>query len=344
MNIRVIAVLALGLLAACGGDEGPDVVPPPQLVYIEGDLGGTLQRVVAIRADGTDRRVLAEGTTQEPYVMDVLPSPDGEKVLYAISDIINTLTWFEVALDGGSPVPTVLPPNAMPLEWSPNGAPLLLQVVNRGSRLATGVPGSTALEWASPEGLAVAQANWAPDASRLTFSANTAGIWELTIYLTDQFGVPDAISDGSGVDRGPAMSPSEEVVAFVREGEGVYLARQGTPERVLVPGSFGPFVHWSPDGSWLLGERWNVWGYDLVRINAETGSVEVLMGTSGQRLHARYPWSADGSLITVGLGPTPDEGENQLTVTVLRPDGSGVTSLVPGTMWGGMPRWVPSAE
>lgn len=324
-------------LAGCGGNEPSDPVASPLVAYVEVDMVTSQNRVVVVRADGTDRRVLAEAGDAEPYVFEAIPSPDGTKVLYGVtSRDFSTATWYEVPVAGGASVETVLPARGHPIAWSPAGSPLLLTV---GSRLATGSPGSTAFTWASPEGLGIAQAAWAPDGSRLAFSANAPGDWYLTIYLTDALGVADAVSDGTGVDRGPAISPTTGTVAFTREAVGLFLTQAGAPERLFMSGFFGPFVHWSPDGRWLLADRSNGTAYELVRINVETAEFEVLLPAVIQRLNAPYPWSPDGSLVLADRGATLET-----SVTTLRPDGSGVTSIVPEGSFGGMARWVPSRE
>lgn len=333
-GMHLTAILAL---AGCAGDEPSDTVSNPLVVYAEVDKATNQHRVVVVRADGTGRRMLAEAGDAEPYVFEAIPSPDGTKVLYGVtSRDFGTATWYEVPVAGGASVETVLPAEGSPIAWSPAGSPLLLQV---SSRLATGSPGSTAFTWASPEGLGVAQAAWAPDGSRIAFSANVPGVWNLTIYLTDALGRADAVSDGSGVDRGPAISPTTGLVAFSREGVGLFLTQAGAPERLFMSGYFGPFVHWSPDGRWLLADRSNGTAYELVRINVETAEFEVLLPAVIQRLNAPYPWSPDGSLLLADRGATLET-----SVTTLRPDGSGVTSIVPEGSFGSMARWVPSRE
>lgn len=106
-----------------------------------------------------------------------------------------------------------------------------------------------------------------------------------------------------------ATSGKAETIAFVRESDerGIWLVRaDGTETRLTRGQDYRP--DWSPDGRWMVFQRFDGGGSDIYVVRAD-GSHLLALTEDGDNYHPS--WSPDGTRIAFGHG-TGREGEIEL--------------------------------
>ena len=92
----------------------------------------------------------------------------------------------------------------------------------------------------------------------------------------------------------PASADSESRIAFVRE-PGIWVVMDGIEHRLTRGSDYRP--DWSPDGKWLLFQRFDGDGSDLYRIRADGNRMHALTDDGG---YYHPSWSPDGKRIAFG--------------------------------------------
>lgn len=230
-RLLVIAVVAsivlLVVAAAVRLPPSRSQSPGGTLVGIDSRILVTVQRgsrpeVALVRIRGRDVGVQPSdrlGPTD-------LPSPDGRYVAYTD----RTSDGWTVALrepSGGVRTLALNGDDAYPIAWSPDSRRLMFgtgQLQANGQRFTSqllifDLDDDTATTVSSRGSNAESVAAWAPDGSRIAFTADRDGEPEVFVMEADGTNVTN-LSRHSTVDRDPAWSPDLQRIAFVSNRAG----------------------------------------------------------------------------------------------------------------------------
>ena len=201
-------------------DWSPSWAGNDTIVYASGR--GGVDDLYSTTLDGTETRL----TTAPDAEWYPVASPDGALVAYAgLDGCPNAYALFVVPTAGGAPsrLTDCLGAVAFTSAWSPDSSRIAISattVTGNPPREAsnlyvvspTGQPGSeqrvtTALAHdATPA--------WTPDGSKLVFSSDRTGTFELYSMAADGSGPTTALTRGVGWDQYPTVSPSGTSIAF----------------------------------------------------------------------------------------------------------------------------------
>ena len=187
-------------------------------------------------------------------------------------------------------------------EWFPKTA-LYVVDVQSGKRVRVTEPGS------------VQGASWAPDGSRLVYSATVPGdpMPDLFVVNRDGTGMRRMVSLPTA-DLNPRWSPNGDTVYFASTGRGspderagfqVVDVRSGAVTRVAEMGSW-PSMQWSPDGKRLLADVGPPTGHVLVSQDGKTRTpigeigLDAQFSPDAKQLYFRMQ-SRDGGIWAVAL-------------------------------------------
>jgi Tol biopolymer transport system component len=176
-----------------------------------------------------------------------------------------------------------------------------------------------------------------PDGTKIAFSTNRDGNYEIYLINTDGTGTLRLTNDPGG-DIAPAWSPSGTQLVYVRIATGSGLqqiirmnADGSSPTPLTVPGSAGEPA-WSPDGSTIVyGQAGELW-----TMNAD-GSNQTLL--FDDLISADQPaWSPDGEQIAfAGVDANQD-------IFIINADGSGLRNLTNTASGEIQPTWSPDGD
>jgi Tol biopolymer transport system component len=169
--------------------------------------------------------------------------------------------------------------------------------------------------------------SWSPG-GRIAFSSNRDGDYDIYVVNSDGGGLTQ-VSNDPGMDTTPAYSPDGRRIAFASDRAGSLdiwvMNEDGSGLRAVThDGKRDTEPTWSPDGSRIAFTGYDGGGVNIWVVNADgTGQAQLTKGSTD----AGPDWSADGQRLAFGSGPTG--------VTTIKPDGSDVRSLAPGSQ----PAW-----
>jgi dipeptidyl aminopeptidase/acylaminoacyl peptidase len=145
-----------------------------------------------------------------------------------------------------------------------------------------------------------------PSGSKVAFSWNLTGRWEIYILDLEASAAPQQITSGDGAKFAPRWSPDEKRLAYILDSEGSenydifscnlsngehHNLTPGTPEAIL------PGYDWSPDGKWLAFCSNRDGKFDTYLMPSAGGKVRKVLDLphSDDSVH----WSPDGSTLAV---------------------------------------------
>jgi Tol biopolymer transport system component len=168
--------------------------------------------------------------------------------------------------------------------------------------------------------------SWSPDGTRLAFSSNRDGNWEIYTMNADGTGITRLTTNRSADDAAPAWSPDGTRIAFHSDRDGNYeiyvMNADGSGQTNLTKesGAEDATPSWAPSGAKIVFASEG----DLYTMNADgTSQVRLTTGTADDFFPA---WSPDGTKIALG---TRVAGKAFIEV-VNAADGSGRTRLTHG--------------
>jgi dipeptidyl aminopeptidase/acylaminoacyl peptidase len=162
-----------------------------------------------------------------------------------------------------------------------------------------------------------------PDGSRVAFSYNLTGQWELYLMRLDGSAPPQRVTAGPGAKFAPRWRPGGQQLAYVLDLDGseefdMYLydfATQGhtnlTPD---TPYAIVPDYAWSPDGSSIafISNRSGHFDTYVVTVAAGAGAGASLESRVRPVFSSRYPdyrvrWSPDGRWLAIVAGTSSQD-------------------------------------
>jgi Tol biopolymer transport system component/protocatechuate 3,4-dioxygenase beta subunit len=239
-----------------------------QVIYHSQQTGDW--EIFEIGLDGSGQRNLSRGI--EPEVDDIQPtrSPDGRWIAF-VSNRDNNWEIY-VAEVNGSIVRQVTDNAAADTDpvWAPSSTELVFQSNREGNLnlysfdLITGQLSQLTFSLADES-----NAFWSPRGEKMLFQSNEGG--RSQIYLLDfRTGATKLLSDGEGADSDPVYSFNGELIAFVRDGEIIFLMNEDGSGARAISELDGQAANpaWSIDSSLLAyesnadGDR-DIYVYDL---------------------------------------------------------------------------------
>jgi uncharacterized protein YjdB len=311
-----IAALGAGWVTLTGSAEGKSasktfrITPKPthDLIYNRWNAQNQSEIFVLSlsTAGATPVRLNAGNVSFDPS-----PSPDGTKLVFAISQID------QLGRDQND-----------------------LYVVNRNGlnmRQLTRDPG---VEW---------EPTWSPDGTRILYSAMDLSLgghslWVVNVDGTGLTNITPALPAGVLVPEQPAWSPDGRRIAFVARRNQEHKvwtmnADGSNPVQLTTDAGFDQSPTWSPDGASIAFSRYNspTYGWDIAIVPA-SGGAAVLRELPGDQLQPA--WSPDG--LYIALQGTQVTAQGPANIYTMRSDGSGLRLRTANVSWsGGMsPAWV----
>lgn len=169
--------------------------------------------------------------------------------------------------------------------------------------------------------------SWSADGSEIIFSSNRSGQYEIC-SVNIETGALERITNGWSGSY-PAISPDGETIAWIREGEGLFLLERGTGDisRAAAPRMVNFVPSWSRDGR-FIAVTGSDWGKMDVYIVTADGRDAVLL-TKTTRREGQPSWApGDTALVTVTMR---DEHMRLWICSGLEPYKDRLTDLSTGT-------------
>jgi TolB protein len=139
--------------------------------------------------------------------------------------------------------------------------------------------------------------SWSPGGDEVFFSSDRTGQWEVWALQLSNGVLRRVTSDGG--NSGPAVSPSGEYVAWIKQDRGVAIKHRasGRELQLQAPRKVAYSPSWSPDGRYLAvtANDWGSWDIYLLRSD---GTYALLL-TKNHKRDAMPAWSPDGERIAL---------------------------------------------
>jgi TIR domain/WD40-like Beta Propeller Repeat len=291
--VLVVAVVAAFLLTqggspACGGEgAGTASLANSQIAFLS-DRDGNVE-IYGMRADGTR---VARFTNDPVEELRADWSPDGKQLVFGAGSGDHAICVKNV--DGSAAhVLTSAAGNEEAPEWSPDGTKIAFSAGSKSDSdifimNADGSGGSTDL---TPDDH---HRNRSPDWSSnnvIAFSSNLKGTFDIFTMPADGTGVPTRLTKGPASDGAPAWSSHGSRIVFPRKEHGeshlFIMNADGSDLKLLGIDSagFDTSPAWSPDDQAIaFARRGESGGFDIFRVNVESGSLQQLTSGAGGNL------------------------------------------------------------
>lgn len=199
-----------------------------------------------IDTSGNNRRLVIPGPAYNPDW-----SPDGKKIAFNSGDIF-TITPTGDDLTRITDIGNAFFPN-----WSPNGTMIVYDVTSGKKN------GLWILNLITNSNIHLGlgrDADWAPSSEKLVYVGppGTTGS-ESQIWITDTIGINNVqlTSNGSIVNRYPAWSPNNSLIAWTTDKSIWLMDTDGKNQRELI-NDYSSYPSWSPDSKKIAFQKQNV--------------------------------------------------------------------------------------
>ncbi len=302
-------------------------------------IDGDRTTYLAIDADGTNERLLAETDVFYSRLSNEAWSPDGSQLVLQLA-MDGETSLFLVNTDGSGQEALSGDAELFVASWAPDGERILIQagLAPRPRLLSVRPDGSDSLELTG-NGWSAA---WSPDASQIAFVTDRDGNSEVYVMNADGSNLVNVSqSDGTDGDSvGPVWSPDGSRIAFdtIRDERAQILAVNpdgSDPTTVASPSDATASridqIVWSPDGQRIafaaaIGTLENA-PSDFLTVNADGTGVLNLTNTN-TTAEVVVGWSSDSARVFY-LGGAQSEGAAGLNTEVfsIAHDGTDLFSL-----------------
>ena len=320
----LLVCLIAGSVVACGRSPGGAGTHQPTSIAFAVNIGGEVEPgLYLMDAGGQNTRQLVPLDPFDAYIVEIVWSPDGEKIAYALEEGWPPSLWV-VELQTGNTIRVADEVSPVILNWSPDSQQIVylkgseMRMVNAdGSedrRLAEGYApvwspdgeviaynSGNALLLIRPDGSEQVSVRQAIGKELIPWGWSPDGEW---ILITEGVGVMDDIvlvsRDGSEQvrvtntpnvdDRFPRLSPDGQWVAYfnryegVQECEIVVIRKDGSDARRLTADAEEyNGISWSPDSQALV---YATWDGEVIRVEIASGEKTTL---TAQAVAGEYP-------------------------------------------------------
>lgn len=338
--MRTVLVLGV-LLTGCGSSTEPPGNLAPALVYADATTGPTTaRRMMSIRADGTDSRLLYDAGTGP--LGSLAPTPDGATILFYAS--LSEPRYRTIPSAGGTWTAFPAPENTTLPVWAPNGA-AIAWVSTIDPTLGIAMVGATTFRVHTAIELEATRPGAGPQTEPGWHSQ--AG-WKAarTSSTVNMGGVVTPLLVAHGSDILPNWSRARNLITFVRfdpdsNTSGLYvIAPDGSSLQKIAAGPYGGASYWSHDGARIATNLSDlVVGFQPVVVTVATGEVTPVALADAHFPPLTNPWSPDDSQLLLMRRVMREEGSYEvLLVTDLR---GNYRQLTPDSLWVTQAVWMP---
>jgi Tol biopolymer transport system component len=219
-------------------------------------------------------------------------------------------------------------------------SPILISGPANGSIawVPSGLTGLTTLTTGSSTSY---QAAWSPDGSKLAFSSDRSGNYEIYVMNADGSGLVQLTNQGA-TNIQAAWSPDGTKIAFYSDRTGnpeiwVMNANGSSQTQLTNNGDVNGQPTWSPDGT-KIAYTSNVPGnYELYVMNANGSGQTRITNLSGTNNEPK--WSPDGNTIAF-----VSNGTGAMQIYEVSPQGTGLTRITNDAYNDSRPTWNPTSS
>lgn len=134
-----------------------------------------------------------------------------------------------------------------------------------------------------------------------------------------------------GVERNPAWSRQGDRVAYAQDFEGIYTIRSDATVRTRVTSGRDTEPAWSPDGTQIVFVSGPASAASIWTVGSAGGQPRQVTSTGGEWTDDAPDWAGDGRWILFTRRYVNDPQNAQGGIFIMRPDGTELRRILPGT-------------
>jgi hypothetical protein len=171
---------------------------------------------------------------------------------------------------------------------------------------------------------------WSPDGSKIAYCTKQGDKWNICVMNADGTG-SKVLTESLYNDEYPAWSPDGKKLVFTSDrlkGHEIHVMDAATGENMVTLTSdnyYQQYPDWSPDGAYITHSAWHAGSFDIYRIMAGGGGLELVVDGRGNQMFPRYSPQGDRISYSTDAGNTPT------VYLVSAPDWDTKTGGTPGT-------------
>jgi Tol biopolymer transport system component len=175
---------------------------------------------------------------------------------------------------------------------------------------------------------------WSPDGTQIAFHSDRDGDYDIYLINTDGTGLVQ-LTDTAGTDGSPTWAPNGQRLAFSSDRSGnseIYVLELagGEPINLTLDPASDQIPAWSSDGNTIVFGSTRDGGNFLYLMDADGGNVRPLVTD----FNGYFPAWGPGDSLIVFAG-----AETQSDISIVRPDGTGLTNLTDDPALDNYPVW-----
>jgi len=261
-------------------------------VYFKPDVVSIFERDMG--ADPINRQCLAQSI--DGRISGLSWSPDGSRIAYRLMEASGRSGIYAISTE--SKQSSLVVAGAIPedqIGWSPDSRRFAFAMTTDGNTDIFVRDDSGDLERITSFSGVDKSPSWSKDGKELVFSSELSGRSEIWLKNLETGALKQVTANGG--NSYPSLSPDGKYIAWIRDGEGLFIYERGTgvTRQAASPKQVHFTPAWSPDGKFIAVTALD-WGKADIYMLPADGSDALLLTKS--ILPAAAPtWNPDGSAL-----------------------------------------------